>query len=195
VNILVLYYSRNGKTAEMANLIGRGAEEVSGCTAMLRTVPEISTVCEATQDSIPDSGAPYVSLEEFKDCQGLVMGSPAYFGNMAAPLKYFLDSTTSLWLSGAMSGKPAGVFTSSATIHGGQESTLINMSTPLLHHGMVITGIPYTVAELHNSTSGGSPYGASHFSGKNNENKISDDEKKLCMALGKRVAELAIKLA
>lgn len=195
MNILILYYSRHGKTAEMANLIARGAEEVSGCNAMLRTVPEVSAVCEATEDSIPDSGAPYVTLDEFKNCHGLIMGSPAYFGNMAASLKHFLDSTSSLWLSGALCGKPAGVFTSSSTIHGGQEAALLNMTIPLLHHGMLISGIPYTEPELHNSTTGGSPYGASHFSGNNNENKISEEEKKLCLALGRRVANLATKLA
>ena len=193
MNILILYYSRHGKTAEMANLIARGIED-AGCSAMLRTVPEVSTVCEAVEDNIPDSGAPYVSLTEFKDCDGLILGSPTRFGNMAAPLKYFLDSTSGLWLSGAMSGKPAGLFTATSTIHGGQESTLLSMMLPLLHHGMVISGIPYTESELHTSTSGGSPYGASHFSGSHNENAISDEEKKLCFALGKRIAKLALKL-
>ena len=193
MNILILYYSRHGKTAELANLIARGVED-TGCSATLRTVAEVSTVCEAVEDNIPDSGAPYVSLAEFKDCDGLIIGSPTRFGNMAAPLKYFLDSTSGLWLSGAMSGKPAGLFTATSTIHGGQESTLLSMMLPLLHHGMVISGIPYTEAELHTSTSGGSPYGASHFSGNHNENTISDEEKKLCFALGKRIANLAKKL-
>lgn len=193
MNILILYYSHHGKTAEMANLIARGVED-AGCNAMLRTVAEVSTVCEAVEDSIPGSGAPYVSLTEFKDCDGLILGSPTRFGNMAAPLKYFLDSTSGLWLSGAMSGKPAGLFTATSTIHGGQESTLLSMMLPLLHHGMVISGIPYTEAELHTSTTGGSPYGASHFSGSHNENAISDEEKKLCFALGKRIAGLALKL-
>jgi NAD(P)H dehydrogenase (quinone) len=178
----------------MANLIGRGVEEISGCVAKLRTVPEVSAVCEATEDTIPSEGAPYVSLEEFKLCDGLVIGSPTRFGNMAAPLKYFIDTTSSLWLSGAMNGKPAGVFTSTSTMHGGQESTLLSMTLPLLHHGMVITGIPFTEPELHHSTTGGSPYGATHFNGNNNDKIISEDEKKLCLALGRRVAGLAIKL-
>lgn len=193
MNILILYYSRHGKTAQMANLIARGVEE-TGASAMLRTVPEVSTVTEASQPDIPSSGAPYISLEELKSCDGLIMGSPGYFGNMAAALKYFLDSTSGLWLSGSLCGKPAGLFTSASTIHGGHESTLLSMTIPLLHHGMLISGIPYTEKALHTSTTGGAPYGASHFSGEDSKLPISDDEKKLCIALGKRIAVLAKKL-
>ncbi|MDH5544854.1 MAG: NAD(P)H:quinone oxidoreductase [Gammaproteobacteria bacterium] len=194
MNILVLYYSRGGKTAEMANLVARGVEETQRCTAIVRTVPEVSAVCESVADSIPDKGPPYVSLEELKNCAGLILGSPAYFGNMAAPLKHFIDNTSSLWLSGNLAGKPAGVFTSVSTIHGGHETALLSMMLPLLHHGMLISGIPYTEKSLHSSTSGGSPYGASHFAGTNNENGISKEEKELCRALGNRVATLAHRL-
>ena len=192
--LLVLYYSRHGSTEKMAQLIARGAEEVANIEAIIRTVPEISTVCESTASDIPDQGAPYVTLDELKHCSGLALGSPTRFGNMASPLKYFIDSTSSLWLSGAMSGKPAAVFTSTSTLHGGQESTLLSMMTPLLHHGMIITGIPYTEPELHSTTTGGSPYGASHFSGEGGKNAISNEEKKLCRALGKRLATLCLKL-
>lgn len=192
--ILVLYYSRHSATEKMAQLIARGAEEVPNVEVKLRTVPNISTVCEATESDIPDTGAPYVTLDDLKSCDGLVLGSPAYFGNMAAPLKHFIDSTSGLWLSGAMAGKPAAVFTSSSTIHGGQESVLLSMMLPLLHHGMLITGIPYSEPDLHTSTSGCSPYGASHFAGQDSENDLSDEEKRLTRALGKRLAAIASKL-
>ena len=193
--LLVLYYSRHGATEKMAQLIARGAEEVANIEAIVRTVPEISTVCEATEDDIPDSGSPYVTLDDLKQSHALALGSPTRFGNMASPLKYFIDSTSSLWLSGGMSGKPAAVFTASSSLHGGQESTLLSMMIPLLHHGMLITGIPYTETDLHTTKSGGTPYGASHFSGEGGKNTISDEEKRLCRALGKRLAETCVKLA
>lgn len=195
MEILVLYYSRYGSVAHMARLIAHGIEEVTGVSARIRTVPAVSTVCEATADDIPDSGPPYVSLDDLEQCQGLVLGSPTRFGNMAAPLKYFLDSTSSYWLSGALIGKPAAVFTSSSTLHGGQESTLLSMMIPLLHHGMLITGIPYSEAALSLTTTGGTPYGASHVAGSDNQQPISADEKILCMALGRRVATMAVKLS
>lgn len=193
--LLVLYYSRHGATEKMAQLIARGAEEVPSVEAVIRTVPEVSSVCEATEDDIPSRGAPYVTLDDLKQSQALALGSPTRFGNMAAPLKYFIDSTSSLWLSGAMSGKPAAVFTSSASLHGGQESTLLSMMIPLFHHGMLITGIPYTETDLHTTPSGGTPYGASHVSGQDNQNAISPEEKRLCRALGKRLAEACVKLS
>lgn len=193
--ILVLYYSRNGATAEMAKLIARGIEEIEGMQARLRTVPEISTVCEATEDSIPDRGAPYVELDDMKECIGLALGSPTRFGNMASPLKYFIDSTSPLWLSGSMIGKPAAVFTSTSSLHGGQESTLLSMMLPLLHHGMVITGLPYSETDLLHTTGGGTPYGASHHSGADNNQPLSEAEHRLCIALGRRLAITAKALA
>ncbi len=193
--ILILFYSRHGATAELARLIARGVEEVEGCTARLRTVPEVSPVCEAVADSIPEQGAPYASLDDLKCCAGLALGSPSRFGNMAAPLKHFLDSTTPLWLSGALVGKPAALFTSSATLHGGQESTLLSMMLPLLHHGMLITGLPYTQPALHHTQGGGSPYGASHHAGDDGHRAVDKEEKQLCLALGRRLAETARKLA
>jgi NAD(P)H dehydrogenase (quinone) len=193
-DILVLYYSRKGATAEMAQLIARGIEQVPGAQARLRTVPPVSTVCEATADDIPNAGPPYVSHDDLRECSGLVLGSPTRFGNMAAPLKYFIDSTSDLWLSSTLAGKPAGVFTSSSSLHGGQESTLLSMMLPLLHHGMLITGLPYAETDLMHTTTGGTPYGASHFAGDDNKRPLSDEEKRLCKALGKRVADAAIKL-
>ena len=193
-DILVLYYSRKGSTAEMAQLIARGIEEVPGAQARLRTVPPVSTVCEATTDDIPSEGAPYVSHDDLRQCIGLVLGSPTRFGNMAAPLKYFIDSTSDLWISGVLAGKPAAVFTSTSSLHGGQESTLLTMMIPLLHHGMLITGLPYAETDLMHTSSGGTPYGASHHAGGDNKQPLSDEEKRLCKALGKRVAETAIKL-
>jgi NAD(P)H dehydrogenase (quinone) len=193
-DILVLYYSRKGSTAEMAQLIARGIEEVPGAQARLRTVPPVSTVCEATTDDIPSEGAPYVSHDDLRQCIGLVLGSPTRFGNMAAPLKYFIDSTSDLWISGVLAGKPAAVFTSTSSLHGGQESTLLTMMIPLLHHGMLITGLPYAETDLMHTSSGGTPYGASHHAGDDNKRPLSDEEKRLCKALGKRVAETAIKL-
>jgi NAD(P)H dehydrogenase (quinone) len=190
--ILILYYSRHGATAQMAKLIARGIEEVAGVEARLRTVPEVSTVCEATEDSIPDSGAPYVQPGDLQECIGMAMGSPTRFGNMAAPLKYFIDSTSALWLSGALIGKPATVFTSSSSLHGGQETTLTSMMLPLLHHGMVLLGVPYSEAELMDTHEGGTPYGTSHWAGLNSDRAISETEKKLCIAQGRRLAQTAL---
>ena len=189
--VVVLYYSRHGATAEMARLIARGVESVDGVEAVLRTVPEISENCEATEPRVPEEGAPYVSLDELKSSDALALGSPGRFGNMAAPLKYFLEKTSAHWLSGSLVGKPAGVFTSTSSLHGGQESTLLSMMTPLLHHGMLISGLPYTESALLTTTTGGTPYGPSHVAGADNNCPISDDEKSLCMALGKRLATLA----
>lgn len=192
--ILVLYYSRFGATARMADLIARGIEEIDNARARVRTVPAVSAVSEATAPAVPPSGPPYAELEDLEQCDGLVMGSPTRFGNMAAPLRYFLDGTSPLWLTGALSDKPAAVFTSTGTMHGGQEATLLTMMLPLLHHGMLLTGIPYTEPALHTTTTGGSPYGATHVAGPNNDRPISDDERTLCLALGRRVATLARQL-
>ena len=189
--ILVLYYSRHGNTAEMARRVARGVEEVAGMQARLRTVPAVSTVCEATEDSIPASGAPYVTTDDLKDCAGVILGSPTRFGNMAAPMKYFLDQTSSLWVSGALVGKPAGVFTSTASMHGGQESTLLSMMLPLLHHGMLIVGLPYTEPALTATRAGGTPYGPSHTAGTAADQPLTREEQVLCTALGRRVAEIA----
>ncbi|MGM0594790.1 MAG: NAD(P)H:quinone oxidoreductase [Pseudomonadota bacterium] len=193
--ILVLYYSRHGATAEMAKLIARGVEEIAGMEARLRTVPEVSTVCEAGEDSIPASGAPYVVPEDLKACAGLALGSPTRFGNMAAPMKYFLDTTSPLWLSGSLIGKPATVFTSTSSLHGGQESTLLSMMLPLLHHGMLISGIPYSETDLLHTNAGGTPYGASHYAGADNSHPLSDAEHRLCIAQGRRLALAAKALA
>lgn len=193
--ILVLYYSRYGATANMANQIARGIAQVEGVEAMIRTVPPVSPTTEAVDPAVPLSGAPYVTLDDLKNCDGLALGSPTRFGNMAAPLKYFLDGTSGLWFSGALSGKPAAVFTSSATMHGGQESTLLSMMLPLLHQGMIILGIPHTEAELTTTQSGGTPYGASHLAGKDSNLPLSEDEIKLCQKLGKRLATVAKKLS
>lgn len=192
--VLVLYYSRSGATAHMAQLIGRGIEQVKGIEARLRTVPAVSTVTEATEPDIPDSGAIYCTEDDLRNCAGLVLGSPTRFGNMAAALKYFIDSTGALWLSGALIDKPAAAFTSTSTLHGGQESTLLSMLTPLLHHGMLFCGLPYSETGLSSTTSGGTPYGASHLAGPNSDRKIDTTESELCVALGKRVATLAVKL-
>lgn len=194
MEILVLYYSRHGAVAEMANHIARGIEEVSGIQARLRTVPEVSTVCEATEDSIPEAGAPYATLDDLENCAGLAMGSPTRFGNMAAPMKYFIDSTSPIWLSGALAGKPATVFTSTSSMHGGQETTLISMMLPLLHHGMLISGVPYGETDLMHTTTGGTPYGTSHYAGADNKLSISEEEKRLCRVQGKQLAEIAVKL-
>ncbi len=194
-DILVLYYSRYGATLAMAQQIARGIEEVPGMQARLRTVPSVSTVCEATEDSIPETGAPYATLDDLRACAGLALGSPTRFGNMAAPLKYFLDGTSSLWLSAELSGKPAAVFTSTSSLHGGQETTLLSMMLPLLHHGMLILGIPYSETELLHTQTGGTPYGASHLAGTDSKRPLSDSEKQLCVALGKRLAQTAAKLA
>lgn len=189
--ILVLYYSRNGATATMAQHIARGVELVPGMCARQRTVPAISANCEQSEDDIPTDGPLYCELDDLRDCAGLVMGSPTRFGNMAAPLKYFLDQTSSLWLSGAMIDKPAAVFTSTSSMHGGQESTLLSMLLPLLHHGMLVAGIPYSEAGLMSTTTGGTPYGASHWAGNDNSRAVDDGEASLCRALGNRVARLA----
>jgi len=193
-DVLVLYYSRYGATAEMAQYIARGIEEVDGMQARLRTVPAVSTVCEASEDSIPDSGAPYATPEDLNECSGIALGSPTRFGNMASPLKYFIDSTSSLWLSGSLSGKPATAFTSTSSMHGGQETTLLSMMLPLLHHGMVILGVPYTHTELLNTQSGGTPYGSSHLAGTDSKLPMTDDEKALCRHQGKRLALAASSL-
>jgi NAD(P)H dehydrogenase (quinone) len=189
--VLVLYSTRNGTTAKMAQLIARGIESVDQMSARIRTVPKTSTVCESIENDIPDQGAPYVTLDDLKHCCGLAIGSPAYFGNMSAELKYFLDSTTPIWLSGALIGKPAAVFTSSSSLHGGQETTLISMMLPLLHHGMMVLGLPYSEEILHSTKSGGSPYGVSHVAGFDSDAGVSDDEKTLAIALGKRLATTA----
>ena len=188
--VLVLFYSRHGATAQMANLIARGVESVAGVHAKIRTVAEISETCEAVSDRIPASGFPYVTLDDLRHCDALALGSPTRFGNMAAPLKYFLEKTSADWLSGSLVDKPAGVFTSTSSLHGGQEATLLSMMIPLLHHGMIICGLPYSNADLLTTTSGGTPYGASHVAGADNANEISPEEKRLCMALGKRLATL-----
>jgi len=188
--VLVLFYSRGGATAAMAQQVARGVELVSGVSARLRTVPPVSTTCEQTEEDIPDHGPLYCELDDLRDCSGLVMGSPTRFGNMAAPLKYFLDQSSSLWLSGAMIDKPAAVFTSTSSLHGGQESTLLSMMLPLLHHGMVIAGLPYSETGLMTTASGGTPYGASHWGGNDNNRDLDDTEARLCRALGKRVAGL-----
>ena len=190
-DILVLFYSRHGATSIMAQQIAAGIEE-TGCNARLRTVPNISAVTEATESDIPEAGAPYVSLDDLQECIALAVGSPTRFGNMAAELKYFFDSTSPLWLSGEMVNKPAAVFTSTSSLHGGQESTLLSMMLPLLHHGMQLIGIPYTETTLLKTQTGGTPYGASHTSGINGDLPLSDDEKKLCIALGKRLALAAL---
>jgi len=192
--LLVLYYSQTGHVRQMAELIARGIEKVPGCEAKIRTVPRVSTVCEATEDAIPTAGHSYATSEDLRDCDGLVLGSPTRFGNMAAALKYFIDGTSDIWLSGALSGKPAAVFTSTGSLHGGQESTLLSMMLPLLHHGMILAGIPYTEAALAQTKTGGTPYGASHLAGVDNKNVLSDEERVLCQALGQRVAMLATKL-
>ncbi|HEX5338116.1 MAG TPA: NAD(P)H:quinone oxidoreductase [Gallionella sp.] len=193
--ILVLYYSQHGATRQMAQLVARGIEQVDGMRARLRTVPKTSTVCEATEPDIPDSGAPYVELHDLEECVGLALGSPTRFGNMAAAMKYFWDSTSGMWMKHALVGKPAALFTSTGSLHGGQESTLLSMMLPLLHHGMLIVGLPYSEAELATTQSGGTPYGASHVAGLGNDQPISDAEKKLCIALGRRLAATALKLS
>ncbi|MEH6627915.1 MAG: NAD(P)H:quinone oxidoreductase [Motiliproteus sp.] len=192
--ILVLYYSRHGATAKMAQHMARGVEEITGMQARIRTVPEVSTLVEASAAAIPDDGAIYCSEQDLAGCSGLLLGSPTRFGNMAAPLKYFVDSTSALWLSGSLAGKPAGVFSSSSSLHGGQESTLLSMMLPLLHHGMLIAGLPYSESGLLNTTAGGTPYGASHVAGKDNRAPLTDIERQLCQAQGKRIAEIAGKL-
>jgi len=193
--ILVLYYSLHGATKQMAQLIARGVEQIVGVSARLRTVPKISTICEATDPDIPESGAPYVELRDLEECIGLALGSPTRFGNMASAMKYFWDGTGELWMKNTLAGKPASLFTSTGTMHGGQESTLLSMMLPLLHHGMIIIGLPYSETELGTTNSGGTPYGASHVAGLANDQPISEAEKQLCIALGKRLAQYALKLS
>lgn len=191
--ILVLYYSRHGSVKKMAQHIARGIES-HDLEARIRTVPPVSPTIEVTDPSIPESGAPYATLDDLKHCAGLALGSPTRFGNMAAPMKYFIDQTSSLWLSGDLVGKPAAVFSSTASLHGGQETTLISMMLPLFHLGFVILGIPYTEADLNNTQSGGTPYGATHYAGTSSRNPLTPEEERLCFALGKRLAETTIKL-
>jgi NAD(P)H dehydrogenase (quinone) len=193
--ILVLYYSRSGATAELARQVCRGVESAAGASARLRTVPPVAAQSEVPPQPVPASGAPYATLEDLRDTHALVLGSPTRFGNMAAPLKYFLDSTASLWLSGALAGKPAGVFTSTQTMHGGQETTLLSMMLPLLHHGMYLVGLPYTERALTETRSGGTPYGASHVSAADAAPLLTEAEKSLAQALGRRVALLAVQLS
>lgn len=197
IEILVLYYSRHGSTAELARHICRGIESTPGAKARLRTVPAVSTVVEALSPAVPDSGPPYATHDDLRQCDGLALGSPTRFGNMAAPLKFFLDGTSSLWLSGVLAGKPAAVFTSTQTMHGGQETTLVSMMLPLLHHGMFLVGLPYTEAALSKTKTGGSPYGASHVAGDaegSHKQVLSEDEQTLAQLLGKRLADLAVRI-
>lgn len=193
--ILVLYYSQHGATRQMAQFVARGAEQVDGVRARLRTVPRVSTVCEATEAAVPDEGAPYAQLSDLEECIGIAVGSPTRFGNMASAMKYFWDGTSPLWMKHALAGKPAALFTSTGTLHGGQESTLLSMMLPLLHHGMVMVGLPYTHPELNQTRSGGTPYGVSHVAGPDGKQPITDEERKLAFAQGKRLAEIALRLA
>ena len=194
-DILVLYYSHRGSVRALAEMIARGIDSVPGAAARLRTVPRVSTVCEAVEPDVPGHGAPYAEMRDLEECIGLAIGSPTRFGNMAAPMKHFLDGTAGPWLSGALAGKPACVFTSTASQHGGQESTLLSMMTPLLHHGMLIVGLPFSEPDLTLTRSGGSPYGATHWAGKDENTQLTDEERRLATALGKRLAETALKLA
>lgn len=194
IEVLVLYYSQSGHVSTMAEHIARGIETVSDCTAKLRTVPNISAVCDAVEDSIPTQGHLYATHDDLKNCDGLLLGSPTRFGNMAAPLKHFIDQSSDVWLSGSLIGKPAAVFTSTGSLHGGQESTLLSMMLPLMHHGMIIMGLPYSEPSLMTTTDGGTPYGASHLAGNNNDRTLSENEAQLCRALGQRVALTAQKL-
>jgi NAD(P)H dehydrogenase (quinone) len=194
-DILILYYSRQGSTAALARQLCRGVESVAGMRARLRTVPAVTTTTSAPEAAVPEQGPPYATYEDLAECAGLLLGSPTRFGNMAAPLKYFLDGTSGLWLTGALAGKPAAVFTSTQSLHGGQESTLLSMMLPLLHHGMVLVGIPFTERALSETRSGGSPYGASHVAAGGPPEELSGDERELASALGRRVATLAERLA
>jgi NAD(P)H dehydrogenase (quinone) len=189
IKILIVYYSRNGSTLKLAQHIARGVESIAGTEAILRTVPPVSTVCEKVASTIPETGAPYVSLQDLETCDGLALGSPTHFGNMASPLKYFIDSTTPLWFSGTLSGKPAGVFTSTSSMHGGQESTLLSMMLPLMHHGMLLLSLPCNEIALRETLSGGTPYGPSHRS--ETDSELTEHEKRLCWVLGERLAKTA----
>ncbi len=190
MEILVLYYSRYGNVAAMARHVAHGIESVAGCTARVRTVPPVGSGLEHQADPVPGDGPPWASPDDLKECSGLALGSPTRFGNMAAPLKHFLDGTGGLWAEGALIGKPATVFTSTASLHGGQETTLLSMMLPLLHHGMLIAGLPYSEPELSTTTSGGTPYGATHVAGAKGDRPITEEEKRLCIAQGKRLAEI-----
>lgn len=192
--VLVLYYSRSGQTVEMARQIGRGVARMSGMEARIRTVPPVSPNTDASLPPVPDEGAPYASKDDLAQCAGLAIGSPTRFGNMAAPLKHFLDGTGDLWLSGALAGKPAGAFTSTGSLHGGQETTLLTMMMPLLHHGMVLCGVPYSEAALNETSSGGTPYGPSHWAGTGEQLPLTEHEKAICQSFGERLAILAQKL-
>lgn len=192
--ILVLYYSRYGSVKTMAQHIARGIESVSGTEALIRTVPPVSPTTEASEPTIPESGAPFVTLDDLKHCDGIALGSPTRFGNMAAPMKYFLDTTSSLWLSGAMVNKPATVFSSTSSLHGGQESTLLSMMLPLMHLGCIILGIPYTESDLNTTSSGGTPYGATHVAGPDGKKPFTEEEQRLCFAMGKRLAHITLTL-
>ncbi|MFA5915393.1 MAG: NAD(P)H:quinone oxidoreductase [Burkholderiales bacterium] len=192
--ILVLYYSRRGAVREMARLVARGIEQVPGVSARLRTVPPVASVTAVAQPPVPEAGSPYCELADLEHCAGIALGSPTRFGNMAAPMKHFWDGTGALWLKGALAGKPAAVFTSTSSLHGGQETTLLSMMLPLMHHGMLIVGLPYTAPELSTTESGGTPYGASHVAGGASDRPLSAEEKALCIALGKRLASVAVKL-
>jgi NAD(P)H dehydrogenase (quinone) len=194
LSILVLYYSRHGATRKLAELIAQGIDSVPGAEARLRTVPPVSSVAEATAPGIPDQGSPYVELDDLRECSGLALGSPTRFGNMAASMKYFLDGTATEWVNGSLSGKPAVVFASTGSLHGGQEATLLSMMIPLLHHGMMVMGLPYTHPELMNTASGGSPYGATHWAGVDGKRPVTEEERTLAIALGRRLAEAALKL-
>ena len=193
--ILVLYYSAGGSVREMAQLVARGVNQVAGAAARVRTVPPLAPRTQVAEPPVPEEGAPYVELADLEQCAGIALGSPTRFGNMAAPLKYFLDTTGTLWAKGTLAGKPAAVFTSTASLHGGQETTLTSMMLPLLHHGMLIVGLPYTHPEVTHTASGGTPYGASHWAGAGDDKPLTGDERTLCIALGKRLAETAVKLA
>lgn len=192
--ILVLYYSRYGAVKQMAHYIARGIESIPGCEACIRTVPPVAPKTEITEPPVPESGAPYATLEDLKSCDGLALGSPTRFGNMAAPMKYFLDTTSSLWLAGSLVNKPAAVFSSTSSLHGGQETTLLSMMLPLFHLGFMLLGIPYTESDLNTTQSGGTPYGATHFAGTDGKRSITDEEQRLCFAMGKRLAQIAAKL-
>lgn len=194
MSILVLYYSRHGATRKLAELIAQGIDSVPGAEARLRTVPPVSSIAEATAPGIPDQGSPYVELDDLRECSGLALGSPTRFGNMAASIKYFLDGTAAEWVNGTLSGKPAVVFASTGSLHGGQEATLLSMMIPLLHHGMMVMGLPYTHPELMNTASGGSPYGATHWAGVDGKRPLTEDERTLTIALGRRLAQAALKL-
>jgi len=194
-DVLIVYYSRNGSVAGLARMVARGVEEVAGMQARVRSVPPVAPVTQTAQAPVPDAGAPYATLADLHECAGIVVGSPTRFGNMAAPMKHFLDSTVAEWASGTLVGKPAACFTSTSTMHGGQETTLVSMMLPLLHHGALIVGIPYTEPELHSTGGGGSPYGASHVAGVDGDRPISEEERRLARALGRRVATVAAQLA